>query len=425
MSCVSLNLGQCGTQIGHQLLGNLHKEATDPNHHHDPQYKSAALDTYFRENPKTKKHESRCVMVDMEPKAVGKILARDSALEWRHPEGGQFCYGSGAGNNWAHGYKKLGPRFCEVVMEMVAREVEKCDSLDGFLVSMSVAGGTGSGAGSFYLNELRDRYPRSSIATPHVLPYNDGEVAVQCYNAALSLANMSVTSSACISLDNNELHDACKNQLGVEKVSFGDINKLASEQLSSVLLPSESVSGWVKYRKHKMADFVFDTTAGSQYKFLNIISTPVIPRKSVKFETFEWKSLACDLKRRLRRKSTNCHGDDKYFSLLVSLRGLGARECDISSQLGFSSDTFASFSGSDALKVWKCQRGVQGLEKSISCVTNSRSNVENFGEICRKSWKLFNSKSYVHQYYRHGLEEEDFKNSILSLQSVVSNYNYL
>ena len=423
MSCVSLNLGQCGTQIGHSLLSNLYNEATtaDPT---DPQYKKATLDSYFSENSRGK-FESRCVMVDMEPKAVDGILG-NSATAWRHPKGGQFCYNSGAGNNWAHGYKKLGPRFRDVVMEMVRREVEKCDCLDGFLVQMSVAGGTGSGVGSYYLNEIRESYPRSSIVTPHVLPYSNGEVAVQYYNAALSLANMSVTSDACVSLYNNRLHDTCSKQLGIEKVSFTEMNDLASKQLSSVLLPSENVSGLVKYRKHKLRDFVVDTTQGSRYKFLNVISTPVIPRSSIKFTTFSWKALAGDVKRQVRRKSTNSTSDDKFFSMLVSMRGQDACEYDVMPELGLKSDMFASFVATDdRCRVWRCAREAGGCEKSLTLVTNSKSGVDDFGEICKKSWKLFCSRSYVHQYLKHGLEEEDFKNSIASLQSLISNYNYL
>ena len=45
----------------------------------------------------------------------------------------------------------------EAVMAMIQREAEKCDRLGGFLGLLSLAGGTGSGVGSFILERLNDR----------------------------------------------------------------------------------------------------------------------------------------------------------------------------------------------------------------------------------------------------------------------------
>ena len=50
-----------------------------------------------------------------------------------------------------------------------------------------MAGGTGSGLGSFAMGVLRDLYPNTPIFACCVLPFREGEVAVQSYNACLSL----------------------------------------------------------------------------------------------------------------------------------------------------------------------------------------------------------------------------------------------
>jgi tubulin gamma len=46
---------------------------------------------------------------------------------------------------------------------MLDREADGSDSLEGFVLTHSVAGGTGSGLGSFLLEELNDRYPKKLI----------------------------------------------------------------------------------------------------------------------------------------------------------------------------------------------------------------------------------------------------------------------
>lgn len=45
------------------------------------------------------------------------------------------------------------------------REAEYCDSLEGFTLCHSIAGGTGSGMGSYLLEMLADKYGKKLIQT--------------------------------------------------------------------------------------------------------------------------------------------------------------------------------------------------------------------------------------------------------------------
>ena len=77
--------------------------------------------------------------------------------------------GGGAGNNWGVGYSKA-ELVHEELMEMIDREADNSDSLEGFLMLHSIAGGTGSGCGSYLLEKLNDRYPKKLIQTYSVFP---------------------------------------------------------------------------------------------------------------------------------------------------------------------------------------------------------------------------------------------------------------
>jgi len=48
-------------------------------------------------------------------------------------------------------------------LDMIDREADGSDSLEGFVMTHSVAGGTGSGFGSYLLEALNDRYPKKLI----------------------------------------------------------------------------------------------------------------------------------------------------------------------------------------------------------------------------------------------------------------------
>ena len=73
-----------------------------------------------------------------------------------------YCQQRGAGNNWANGYRSCLPA-CEAVLEMLHAEVDKCEHFGGFLVLMSVAGGTGSGLGTRVTEALREHFPHAFI----------------------------------------------------------------------------------------------------------------------------------------------------------------------------------------------------------------------------------------------------------------------
>ena len=46
---------------------------------------------------------------------------------------------------------------------MIDREADGSDSLEGFMLLHSIAGGTGSGLGSYILEKMNDRFPKKLI----------------------------------------------------------------------------------------------------------------------------------------------------------------------------------------------------------------------------------------------------------------------
>jgi tubulin beta len=63
-------------------------------------------------------------------------------------------------------------------MDKVRREVESCDSLQGFQITHGIAGGTGGGITCNFLDNLRIEYPDNIIYTVSVL-HNTASVSLQ------------------------------------------------------------------------------------------------------------------------------------------------------------------------------------------------------------------------------------------------------
>ena len=77
---------------------------------------------------------------------------------------------SGAGNNWAKGHYTEGAELVDSVMDVVRKEAESCDCLQGFQLTHSLGGGTGSGMGTLLISKIREEYPDRIMNTFSVVP---------------------------------------------------------------------------------------------------------------------------------------------------------------------------------------------------------------------------------------------------------------
>lgn len=132
-------------------------------------------------------------------------------------------------------------------MEMVDREAEGSESLEvchaapvvhyshpltrrlpqGFMLLHSIAGGTGSGLGSYLLERLNDRYPKKLIQTYSVFPdSSNSDVVVHPYNSLLTLKRLTNHADAVIVLDNQALSRICQDRMNGGEEEFQQENQL-------------------------------------------------------------------------------------------------------------------------------------------------------------------------------------------------------
>jgi tubulin beta len=82
-----------------------------------------------------------------------------------------FVFGqSGAGNNWAKGHYTEGAELVDSVLDVVRKEAESCDCLQGFQITHSLGGGTGAGMGTLLISKIREEYPDRMMCTFSVVP---------------------------------------------------------------------------------------------------------------------------------------------------------------------------------------------------------------------------------------------------------------
>ncbi|KAG5510850.1 hypothetical protein JKF63_07931 [Porcisia hertigi] len=167
---VSCQAGQCGNQIGSKFWEVISDEhGVDPTgtYQGDSDLQLERINVYFDEATGGR-YVPRAVLMDLEPGTMDSVRAGPYGQLFR-PD--NFIFGqSGAGNNWAKGHYTEGAELIDSVLDVCRKEAESCDCLQGFQLSHSLGGGTGSGMGTLLISKLREEYPDRIMMTFSVIP---------------------------------------------------------------------------------------------------------------------------------------------------------------------------------------------------------------------------------------------------------------
>uniref|UniRef100_A0A8C3UIZ5 Tubulin delta chain n=1 Tax=Catharus ustulatus TaxID=91951 RepID=A0A8C3UIZ5_CATUS len=394
MSIVTVQLGQCGNQIGHEVFSALCSDIRGTHglcsKKENESYQDSCKERFFCEE-ESGVPVARAVLVDMEPKVISQTLSMAARSgHWKYSNHSHFCQKQGSGNNWANGYSVHGPRHKEAIMNLVQKEAEKCERLGGFLTIMSMAGGTGSGLGAFVTQCLRDAFPTSFILNHVVWPYGTGEVIVQNYNSVLTLSHLYHSSDALLVHENDVIHKICAQLMNIKQISFRDVNQVIAHQLGSVFQPAHTAGGGSGYSRNPLG---IDWQVRPPHPGLHPLH-----KKPLHFNT--------------------------SIANLVILRGKDVHSADLGSFQDPSLYT-SWLNPQDAFNAWKTPRAFNKYEKSAALVSNSQFLLKPLDSIVGKAWNMFASKAYLHQYTKFGIQEEDFLDCFTTLEQVISSYTNL
>ncbi|KAG8936043.1 gamma-tubulin [Tulasnella sp. 419] len=321
---VTVQLGQCGNQVGQvfwQRLcaehgisdqGILEEWATEGGDRKDVFFYQADDEHYI----------PRAILVDLEPRVINNILTSPYAGLYNPENIFVSKDGGGAGNNWAMGYS-AGERHYEEIMEMIDREAEGSDSLEGFMLMHSIAGGTGSGLGSYLLERLNDKFPKKLIQTYSVFPNNVSDVVVQPYNSLLAMKRLANHADSVVVLDNAALARIVADRLhGLDATaSFTQTNQL----VSTVMAASTQTLRYPGYMNNDLVGIIASLIPTPRCHFLMTSYTPFTSDLIDNAKNTR-KTTVLDVMRRLlqpknRMVSTSLTKSSCYISILNIIQG--------------------------------------------------------------------------------------------------------
>ncbi|CAI5759156.1 unnamed protein product [Candida verbasci] len=246
---ITLQVGQCGNQVGLQYWQQLASEHGINNdgsckpwpqiedelqfqynnqrtYQHSKTYREDHPELFFTLSESSNKYTPRSILIDLEPSVVNKCLNNLSMINPRNVHLSE--QGNGAANNWLNGYQ-YGNENSENLLNLIDRELDKCDNLSNFQLLHSVAGGTGSGVGSRVLELLDDRFSKKLVNSFSIFPATEpSDVVVQPYNSVLTLKKLIDFTDAVFMFQNDELNRIENND------HFQNSNKIISNIASTM-----------------------------------------------------------------------------------------------------------------------------------------------------------------------------------------------
>ncbi|KAG2162133.1 MAG: Uncharacterized protein AUREO_012410 [Aureobasidium pullulans] len=321
---ITLQAGQCGNSVGSQFWQQLCQEHginRDGNLEDFATEGGDRKDVFFYQSDDTR-YIPRAILMDLEPRVINGIQTGPYKNIYNPENFYIHSGGTGAGNNWAAGYS-MGETVQEEVLDMIDREADGSDSLEGFMLLHSIAGGTGSGLGSYLLERLNDRFPKKLIQTYSVFPdtVQSGDVVVQPYNSLLSMKRLTQQADSVIVLDNGALSRIAADTLHVQEPSFQQTNQL----VSTVMSASTTTLRYPGYMHNDLVGIVASLIPTPRCHFLQTSYTPFTGENVEAAKTVR-RTTVLEVMRRLlqpknRMVSSNPGKNSCYISILNIIMG--------------------------------------------------------------------------------------------------------
>ncbi|CAB4067355.1 TUBB [Lepeophtheirus salmonis] len=283
------------------------------------------------------------------------------------------------------------------VLDVVRKESESCDCLQGFQLTHSLGGGTGSGMGTLLISKVREEYPDRIMNTYSVVPSPKvSDTVVEPYNATLSIHQLVENTDETFCIDNEALYDICFRTLKLTSPTYGDLNHLVSLTMSGV-------TTCLRFPGQLNADL---RKGSQQYRALTV---PELTQ-----QMFDAKNMmtACDPR----------HG--RYLTVAAIFRGrMSMKEVD-EQMLNIQNKNTSYFVEwiPNNVKTAVCDIPPRGLKMAATFIGNSTAIQEIFKRISDQFTAMFRRKAFLHWYTGEGMDEMEFTEAESNMNDLVSEY---
>ncbi|KAL5526930.1 TUBB2 [Sanghuangporus sanghuang] len=422
---INVQVGQAGNQLGeafYKMLLAEHGLNLEGAYEGNDPLQLAKANVYFTEvdaGGNSLRYVPRSVQIDLESGVINRIRSGPLGKLFR-PD--TFVYGdNSAGNNWAKGYYTEGAELVDSILDVVRRQAEQCDSIQGFQITHSLGGGTGSGLGTLLLSKIREEFPDRMLCTFSVLPSPKvSETVVEPYNAMLSAHQLVDNSDLSICIDNEALYDINFRLLHNKEPDFPALNMLVAQVMcgvsTSLRFPGQ-LNG--DFRKMGMNLVPFP-----RLHFLMPSYAPFFDPKAKNYQLGSVNELTQSL---FDRKNLLVACDPRfgrYMTATVIFRGsVSSQEAEyaIGQIQARNSSMFVEWIP-DNVSLSLCSVAAVGQKRSGTALANSTAIQEVFKRTHQQFVAMFKRGAFLHWYTGEGMDEMEFTEAESNTQDLIAEY---
>lgn len=418
---IHLQTGQCGNQIGAkfwEVISDEHGIQQDGTYKGEDDLQLERINVYYTE-ASFKKYVPRAVVVDLEPGTIDAVRGGPYGQLFRPSN---FVFGqSGAGNNWAKGHYTEGAELVDSVLDIVRKEAENCDCLQGFQVTHSLGGGTGSGMGTLLISKIREEFPDRMMCTFSVMPSPKvSDTVVEPYNATLSVHQLVENSDFAFCIDNEALYDICFRTLKLTNPTYGDLNHLVSVVMSGV-------TTCLRFPGQLNADLRKLAVNMVPFPRLHFFMTGFAPLSAQGTHVYR-ASTVNELTQQLFDPKNMMTASDprhgRYLAISAIFRGkVSMKEVDeqMFNIQNKNSNLFVEWIP-NSVKTAVCDIPPKGMKMSATFIGNSTAIQEVFKRISDQFSLMFARKAFLHWYISEGMDEMEFTEAESNMNDLVAEY---
>ena len=358
-------------------------------------------------------------MVDLEPGVIDSVKTSSYGQLFK-PD--NFIAGaSGAGNNWAKGHYTEGAEMVDQILDVIRKEAESSECLQGFQLTHSLGGGTGSGLGTLLLTKIREEYPDRMLCTFSVVPSPKvSDTVVEPYNATLSIHQLIESADEVFCIDNEALYNICHNTLRLSTPTYGDLNQLVSAVMSGITC-SLRFPGQLNSDLRKIA---VNLIPFPRLHFFFIGFAPLSSKGSLGFKSMTVNELTSQIFDPKNMMAAADPRKGKFLTASVMFRGkLSAKEIDdqMTSVQTKNASYFVEWIPNN-IKSSICNVPPKGMNLSATFVGNSTSIQELFKRVSDQFTAMFKRKAFLHWYIGEGMEEMELTEAESNMSDLISEY---
>lgn len=372
---------------------------------------------YFNE-ASSGKWVPRSVNVDLEPGTIDAV--RNSNIGSLFRPDNYICGQSSAGNVWAKGHYTEGAELVDSVMDVVRREAESSDSLQGFQITHSLGGGTGSGMGTLLISKIREEFPDRMMATFSVMPSKTSDTVVEPYNATLSVHQLVEHSDETFCIDNEALYKICQNTLKLPQPSYTDLNNLVSSVMSGVTT-SLRYPGQLNSDLRKLA---VNLVPFPRLHFFMVGYAPLTAMGSQSFRSLTVPELTQQMFDAKNMMAASDPRTGRYLTVAAFFRGkvsVKEVEDEMHKVQTRNSSYFVEWIPNN-VQTAVCSVAPQDLDMAGTFIGNSTSIQELFKRVGDQFSAMFKRKAFLHWYTSEGMDEMEFSEAESNMNDLVSEY---